>query len=453
MAAESSAPRPRVTLGYRIFRALVRLGLRTLYPPARALNAEGFPSAGAALAVVGHAEGFLQALLLVAALDRQIHCHLQRRLVQGLGRQFLAWGLGMIVAGETASQGAEAIGERLSNGQAVAVFAEAQDFEGGAVPGFSLAARLAAAEASNPAGLGLQLLPVHLFLPADRTAGMEFLIYLDRPLDVRAFLAVKEASKVQSALAEALARACRQNVFRIHPEDVGHFLADVEQVSKSDLAEDWSGRHNWPQQAEGFRISGFVAEWVEWLNLSQPGLLVSMRERLSVYREAKRRAELRRLKVESAGTWIQSSWRRGAVWAETVLTFPIAFYGLANHLIAAVLLYAAGLAKTPSASRQLEPRTRWTVGALVILVCYAGQILLCAHWWGRAVAGTYALTLPISGLDLWRYAWLLGHRTRPLVLRALGPQDARRLRRRRKQFLAEMDTARRAQAEALGLAQ
>jgi hypothetical protein len=238
---------------------------------------------------------------------------------------------------------------------------------------------VAATEASNPSGEGLQLVPVHLFLPADRAAGSELLIHFDRPLDVRSFPGGKEDSKSESALAKALAGACRQNVFQIHPQDVGHFFADVEQVSKSDLAEDWSGRRNGRQQAEEFRISGFVAEWVERLNHLQPGRLVSMRERLSGYREAQRRAALRRLKVETAGAWINSPWRRAAVWAEAVLTFPIAFYGLLNHLIPAVLLYAAGVAKLSPAGRELEPRTRRTVGALVILVCYAGQIMLCAH--------------------------------------------------------------------------
>jgi hypothetical protein len=450
VAAESSATRLRITFGYRTFRALARLGIGMFYRPTRRLNADSFPSAGAALAVVSHSAGFLQALLLVAALDRQIHCRLERRLVRGMGRRLLAWGLGMIVVSESA--GAETAGTILSGGEAVAVFAETPELEGGARPGFPLAARLAAAEASNPSGAGLQLIPVHLYLPADRTAGSEMLVHFDHPLDVGSFLAGADASRSQSALAAALEKSCRQNVFRIHPDDVGHFLADVEEVSKSDLAEDWSERRNWLQQAEGFRISGFVAEWVERLNLLQPGLLVSMRERLSIYHQAQRRAALRRLKVETAGEWIKSPWRRGAVWAETFLTFPVAFYGLVNYLMASVLLYAAGLTKSSSAGRQLERRTRWTVGALVILACYAGQILLCAHLWGRAAAGIYALTLPVSGLDLWRYAWLLGRRTGLLVLRGLGQQDARSLRRRRKQFLKEMDAARRAQAEAPGLA-
>jgi hypothetical protein len=449
LPAESSAPRPRVTARYGIFRSLVRLGIRLLYRKTRRLNAESFPSAGAVLVVVSHPPGFLETLLLVAALDRQTHCRLERRLVQGMGRRFLAWGLGMIVVAEPSSHGVEAAGTRLTNGEAVAVFAEPQGSDSGASPGFSVAAHLAAAGLLSPSGEELPLVLVHLFLPAGRAAGDELLISFDRPLDARSLLAPADPAKTERALAAALEEACRRSVFSLPPEDLGHFLADLEEVSKNDLAEDWSARRNWKQQLEGLRISGFVAEWVDQLNFLQPGRLVAMRERLSAYREAQRRAALRRLKVETAGAWINSAWRRAVAWAESILTLPLALYGLVNHLLAAALFYAAGLSKKSS---QLERRTRWTVGALVILVCYAGQILLCAHLEGRAAAGYYALTLPVSGLDLWRYAWLMRRRTGLLVLRALKPHDVRSLRRQRKRLLSEMDAARQAQVETLGLA-
>jgi hypothetical protein len=446
-------PRQRVNAGYRFFRSLVRVGIRLMYRKTRRLNAGSFPGAGPVLAVVSHPAGFFEALLLVAALDRQIHCRLEKRLVRGWGKRFLAWGTGMIVEppGERAGRGAEAAAALLARGEAVAVFAEPASLSNGAAPGFSRATSVAAAaELLNPAGAGLPLIPVHLFfLPAGRAAGDELLIYFGRPVDAGRFLNATDSAHRERAISAALKEACRRNVFRVQPEDLRHFLSDLEEVSKNGLSEAWSARPNWKQQPEEFRISGFVAEWVDQLNFLRPGRLVEMRERLSAYREAERRAALRRLKVETASAWISSAWRRAAAWAESVLTLPIALYGLGNHLLAAALFYAAGLSKKPS---QLEPRTRWTVGALVILVCYAGQILLCAHLWGRATAGYYALTLPVSGLELWRYDWLFRRRTSLLVLRALVPHNVRSLRRRRKQFLWEVDAARQAQVEALGLA-
>ncbi len=442
MPAESFAPRPRVSARYRVFRSLMRAGLRLFYGKTRRLNPGHFPAAGAALAVVSHPAGFLEALLIVAGLEREIHCRLERRLVRGIGRRLLAWGLGMeLTAGEDTADARS----RLAAGGAVAIFSRAPGPDGSAPPGLALAAHLAAEAKESE----LRLVPVHLYLPAGRASGRESLIHFDLTLEVRKFL---EGPQSEQTLTGTLEEACRRNVFRLQPGDVAHFLADLEEVSKADLAEAWSARSNWAQQPEGFSISGFVAEWVEQMNFLEPGRLVEMRERLSAYREADQRAALRRLKVETAGAWMRSAGRRTLAWAESILTLPVALYGLANHLLPLLLLYAAGLNKKTAQGPQLERRTRWTVGTLVILMCYAGQIFLCAHLWGRAVAGTYALTLPVSGLDLWRYKWLLGRRTRLLLLRALGPLDRRRLRRRRTNFLGTLDAARRAKAQALGLA-
>ena len=42
-------------------------------------------------------------------------------------------------------------------------------------------------------------------------------------------------------------------------------------------------------------------------------------------------------------------------------------------------------------------RTEWTLRGAVTLGFYAVQIFLVAHWRGRAAAGYYAPTLPVSG--------------------------------------------------------
>lgn len=448
MPAESSSPRPAA--GYRILRRAVRVGIRLRHGRPVRLNAESFPSAGPVLAVVSHPAGFLEALLLVAALDRQVHCRIEKHRLHGWGQRLLAWGLGMLTglpprgfgrrAGQPAIGGQDEAGAHLARGGVVAVFAVASPFASAASLGLALAAHV-----------GFQIVPIHLFLPVGAAAGDPLLIYFDRPLDPGRFLAAGGASENAGALSMALDEACRRNVFGLQPEEVGYFLADLAEVSKSDLAEGWAARRNWKQQAEGFRISGFVAEWVEQLNFLQPGRLVAMRERLIAYREAQRATALRQLKVETAGKWIHSLGRRAAVWAETVLTFPIALYGLVNHLLPAALLYAAGLGKQP-AGGGAGRKTRWLAATLVVLGCYAGQVLLCAQEWGRAAAGYYALTLPVSGLELWRYLWLVRNRTSLLRLRALVARDADRLRRRRKELLREVERARRVQVEALGLA-
>jgi hypothetical protein len=77
-----------------------------------------------------------------------------------------------------------------------------------------------------------------------------------------------------------------------------------------------------------------------------------------------------------------------------------------NHLIPVALLYFCGLAQ-----RDLRVRTEiWLARAFVVIVCYAAQIALVNSAFGRAAAGYYALTLPMSGAYLFRYGWLLKQR-------------------------------------------
>jgi len=99
-----------------------------------------------------------------------------------------------------------------------------------------------------------------------------------------------------------------------------------------------------------------------------------------------------------------------------------------------------------------DPGQAWLLRALVVLGCYIVQVALCAKWWGRAAAGYYTLTLPVSGAFLWRYHWVLKARTRLLYLALRLPRQAEKLRRMRRAFLDELNRVRDAYVEALGVA-
>jgi len=87
----------------------------------------------------------------------------------------------------------------------------------------------------------------------------------------------------------------------------------------------------------------------------------------------------------------------------------------------------------------------------VVLGCYAVQVFLVAHFWGRRAAGYYAPTLPLSGLYLWRYAWLLRHRTRIAFLSLNLSAETAKAKRLRKDLLHEINVALDHHAEELGL--
>src|SRR6266568_7449340 len=81
--------KPPVESGYRLLRALLRIWFALFFRKIRLLE-EGFPATGAAVLVINHPAGLLDALILVAAFERQLHCVIEEKLVQGPVRGFLA---------------------------------------------------------------------------------------------------------------------------------------------------------------------------------------------------------------------------------------------------------------------------------------------------------------------------------------------------------------------------
>jgi len=446
---------PAVGRGYRLLRGLVRLWFRLVFRRIRLLHAEVLPSSGAAMLAVSHPASFRDALILVAAFERQIHCLLNRKLFRGALRGSLARGLGMIPyepEGDTWSAAVEATCALLGKGEAVVVFAEPHLVAGGEPAPLTLAASTIAleAESRHSGQLGLAIFPLYLFLPLARPKTKELLLYVEAPIFPQEHLAAGRGDIPAQArmMAATLLASFRENAFRLQPRDIQAFLADLEEVLRLDLKEDWAGRPNWKQKVEGFTLSRFIGAWVEEMNSLNPGRLVALRDYLNSYREERRRWSLRQLEVEAAGKWLGSTLRRVWCWVESSAGLPVAAYGLLNHLLVWVFLFWGGL--LAKASGQDQRRT-WLLRALVVLGCYAAQVLLCAHWLGRATAGYYVLTLPLTGAYLWRYKWLLQHRTRFLFLSMGLSRQAGKLGRLRKAFLEEFNAARDVYVETLGI--
>lgn len=448
MPADSPDQTPVVSRAYRFFRALLRIWFGLVFYKVRLLRGEAVPGSGAVMLVVNHPGSLLDALILVAALERPVRCLLNRNLFRGYLRGRLVQWLGMIPY-EPETTALQAAREALGRQEAVLVFTEHQAVKSGAMPPAGLtAAQLAIeAEARHSGQLGLLLFPIHLFLPVGRAQSSELLIYVDSPLSPKEYLSAGEGAISVRRFALELDEALRQNAFRFQPGDLRQFLADLEEVLRADLEEEWAARAQSKQKVEGFKLSQFIAEWFEQLNSLHPGRLVALRDSLDAYREERRRWLLRQAEVEAAG-WHASRGLRMWYWLESVLGLPLAVYGLLNHLLVWMILFWAGLLRKES---ERDRRLEWLLRALVVVGCYAAQVLLCAFWLGRATAGYYALTLPLAGAFLWRYEWLLRARTRLLLVGARLPHQAEKLRRQRKRFVAELNAARDTYAEALGI--
>ena len=287
--------------------------------------------------------------------------------------------------------------------------------------------------------------PVDVFLPVEPSKSTEVLVYVDQPLFADEYLARDGEQPGERALARAIDSARLRNPFRLQPPEFARFRSDLEEILRRDLARDWASRPNWKQTLEGFELSRSVKDSAEQLNSLDSGRLVALRESLDRYREAQRALALRRLQIDLGAPWLKSPWRRTLAWFESAAGLPVAAYGLLNLVCVGLTLLATGWLKKRSArSWKLE----WGVRAAAALVFYVAQTWACAHFLGRAAAGYYAVSLPLSAAYLARYGWLLRHRTRPVILAASLPAQSAKLARLQKQLQNGIDAARGALIEA-----
>lgn len=442
--ASSPEEAPAVSGGYRFFRGLIRIWFTLFFRKIRLLYREALPSSDPSILLVSHPASFLDALILVATVERQVHCLLDSKHLQGIWRRLLARALGMI-PGEPEGEGwertLEACCEVLGERGAVVVFAEHSPTT--FVSSSALCPRVARlaveAETRHSGQLGLAVFPVYMFLPVKRSHSSELLIDLGAPVFPHDLIsaAAKDPQEQVRALGSVLEKKCGENAFRLPATDVSQFLSDLEEVLRRDLEEDWAARANWKQKTEGFELSRLVVEWVQQLNVLNPGRLVALREAVEAYREARRRWSLQELEVEAAPR-LKSPVRRTAVWAESVVGLPIALYGLLNHALIWLTLSWTGLLKR---GERRDRTLDWVIRTLVVLGFYAGQILVSDQLLGRAAAGYYAPSLPLTGAYLWRYRWLLRHRTRLAYLVFRLPAQAEKVRRIQKELAEEITRA------------
>lgn len=413
------------------------MGLRIFSPGLRLLNRERLETPGPAILVITHPRSLPAALLLISALDRQVHCLLPSGKLRGFFGKLAAWALGMQEADlnpEEQNRWIEPCLNVLANQEAIALFAEQAPQEGASrapvvdfAAGLSMKAILRAPEQVYPT-----IYPVHCFLHAGRNAAP--LLCADSPIASRDFLptVAEDLAAASQQLAEAVQNAIGVNIFGLPETELERFHQEIESLSREHLRERWSGRPNWKQRPEDFELSSFARKWIANQNRTDPARLVGVRESVASYRGANRRFSLGKLMVKTSGPWQASRPWVAAAWAETIVGFPVAVYGLMNHLPALIALRAGGLFRQ---SDGRDPKVEWLWRIFIVLSSYTVQVFLVHFWWGRAVAGYYTLTLPVSGAYLWRYRWLVRHRIHALVRKALHPFNSARMARERENVL------------------
>ncbi len=425
-------------------RAVIRFGLRLFSPRLRLLNRERLERPGPAILLVTHPRSLPAALLLISALDHQIHCLLPARELQGVFRKLAARALGMQALdfnSEEPDRWLNPCLNVLADREAIAFFAE-QDPQNGAhlVPVADFAARLSMeAILRDPEDTHPTIYPIHCFLHTGRRYDAP-LMCVDNPIASRDFLpkVAEDLAAASRHLADAVQNAIGFNTFGLPEAELERFHQELEDMSREHLRQEWSGRPNWKLQPEDFDLSTFARKWIAGQNRKDPARLVELRESVTAYREARRRWSMGKLMVETSGPWQASGPRVAAAWLETTLGLPVAVYGLINHLPALIVLRASGLLRQ---SPQRDPKVEWLLRIFTVLSSYTVQIFLVHFWWGRAAAGYYTLTLPVSGAYLWRYRWLVRRRINVLVWKALHPVNSARVTRERENILERFSHA------------
>lgn len=423
---------------YRLMRAVIRFGLRLFFPRLRLINGERLEQPGPAILVITHPRSLPAALLLISALDRRIHCLLPAEELRGTFGKLAAWALGMQTVdlnSEDQTAWLKPWLNVLANQEAIALFAEQLPQNGNSrAPVADFAARLSMeAILRGPEHPYPTIYPVHCFLPMGRRNAAP-LMCTDSPITSQDFLprVAEDLAAASQHLAEAVQYATGANIFGLPETELERFHQEMEGLSREYLREQWAGRPNWKQRPEDFELSTFARKWIANQNRTDPARLVELRESVTAHRGARSRLSMGNLMVETSGPWQGSGSQVAAAWFETVAGIPVAVYGLINHFPALIALRASGLLRHYP---KRDPKVEWLWRIFIVLSSYTAQVFLVHFWWGRAVAGYYTLTLPVSGAYLWRYRWLVHRRIHLLVRKALNPVNSARIARQRENII------------------
>ncbi len=436
---------------YPLLRAMVRFVVRLWRPKVRLLNSARLPASHPALLILNYPASFRFALMLAAALDRSVLFLLPPQAMRGTLQRLIGRGLGIIPidpAAEDPPQSLSQLTSAWANWETIALFAgHTGNNPGEEVAGADLAVHIAFAAAEQQ--LQPAVFALHSFLPPG-TRKTAPLLYFHGP--IRALSSPEGVPQnhleSQAQLGEAVQNHLQDNVFALAPSELEYFRRDLEDITHEEIREEWSQLPDWKQQPADLHLSGLVRQWIEEQNQADPGRLVTLRNQVEDYREARRRCSLNRLSIETSAGWQESGFRVALAWLESVAGFPIALYGLANHAAPGVILFLSGLLKK---SAKRDPKVEWLLRAFVVLSCYTLQVLLLDLVWGRAAAGYYALTLPLSGAYLWRYRWLARNRGRHLLLKLTLPRRSVRLQRTRGNLLENLEREIALYMESLGM--
>ena len=387
---------------YRLLRLFWRLALHVFFRETEVEGIDRVPRAGPLLLVSNHANAFVDAILVVALLDRRVTLTAKGTLRRNPLLRFLIDGLGIVEfqrrqdVGEGAdpSRNDEAMaecGQRLRDGAAICIFPEGVSHSDPSLRPFRKgAARIAldfvSAEGEDRA-IPLRVVPVGLQYEAKEKLRSAVWIRFDEPIDVAAWASANQGdAEALTDLVETRVRELTQNFGRRREALLIDWAEEV-----------WSSVVGMPAPLDAkertYSARVLLIERLQraWESLASAG---DSEVAALVGRLRKFRVALRGLGISARELFLSMNPLRAAFFVLReleiiVIGAPIAALGLAQHLLPALAIRA--IAKLLS-----KDRDHWASNVIV-----PGIVVWPVALWLEAMA----VALVSSGA--WAVGWLV----------------------------------------------
>ncbi len=443
----------RMDLFYAIVRAVARFWIWFFFRRVDVRHRERLPERGPVLLCINHPNNLIDSLLVGTVMRRKVHYLATSALFRNrLVARFLA-ACGVIPVYRRADdpdrmdrneESFRACFDAFAHGRVIAIYPEGTTHAEARVQRIKTgAARIALAYEAADRGR-LTIVPVGLSFEARKSFRGRVLVSFGEPVPIGPHMGVFHDHPVKAVdtLTSEIQWAMEREVVHIEHMDMAVVARAVDEIYRADLARELrDARGLTDRQIDPFRLSRAIVDAIAYFGAREPERVERLWQRIQGYRAML--AE-HRLRDETVRRHLERDSRRARVaWSwKAVAGLPLFAYGVAVN---ALPYFVPRRLAQHMARKETDYATIRILASVVAFpVFWTLETWLVGRWRGPAIAGVFALTLPVSGLIAYRYLAGAGRLTRRLRFAALvltREQDARRLVLERRAIVGELERA------------
>lgn len=441
---------------YFVFRAFVKLWIWIFFRRIQVHHSRRVPLRGPVVLAINHPNNLIDTLIIGTLIRRKIHYLATATLFQNpLLAAFLRQ-MGVIPisrrqdAPDTAERNVrafEACYRALEAGAVIGIYPEGTTHAEQRVQRIKTGtARIVLeAEARHGGRLGVRLIPVGLTFDVRKSFRGGVLVSFGEPLHLTSHLARYATAPPEAVeeLTDALHAAMRAQIPHVERPDLTSLVRDVEALYKGDLILTlMAARGLTPREIDPLRLSQKIVAGIHYYGAHDPERLLTIRQKLDHYQSALRDLHLHdeAIRSERGASTIRRH-LRGALFG--LFGFPLFLYGAAMNLLPYSL---PRVLSRRIARKETDYATTKLIASVVALPLFYGlQLWVAWRLFGRVVALTYGVSLPLSGLfalSYWRQLNIFRQSLYVSYLNFTRDQLVTRLLEERAQLIALIDAAR-----------